>query len=394
MKQVELVSAMGTVVSIDVRTPARTEGFRRSGRGGDPSPPRDRRHVQPVAPRLVGQQADQRRGCARWTAQPRCNGPSMLVGGADGAHRTGSSRRSGGGVPYGDPGPDPDRSGQGLGGSAGQRHPRRPRPAGPCRERRRRCRRCRAGPTPGDPQCAWRIGISDPHHDRRPGRCPSTSTRAPRGWAVATSGTAELGAHVSDPHTGRFPRSVASATAVTSARRLRRRGGRGRTPAPPRWWQRETERRPCWSGLSRHPALEVAAHRERRVRARPARDARTGVREALGRPPRTLLQSGHLTFERNKPRARLASPDSPLHPAPGACHGGDRSRRCRQRAPRRGVAPVPPAGQARCPSRLAVAGLILDPTLDLERRVAGAPGGSRSADREALRSWPTACCRG
>ena len=26
---------------------------------------------------------------------------------------------------------------------------------------------------------------------------------------------AELGAHVSDPHTGRFPRSVASATAVT-----------------------------------------------------------------------------------------------------------------------------------------------------------------------------------
>jgi thiamine biosynthesis lipoprotein len=34
-------------------------------------------------------------------------------------------------------------------------------------------------------------------------------------WAVATSGTAELGAHVSDPHTGRFPRSVVSATAVT-----------------------------------------------------------------------------------------------------------------------------------------------------------------------------------
>jgi thiamine biosynthesis lipoprotein len=33
-------------------------------------------------------------------------------------------------------------------------------------------------------------------------------------WAVATSGTAELGAHVSDPHTGRFPPAVASATTV------------------------------------------------------------------------------------------------------------------------------------------------------------------------------------
>jgi FAD:protein FMN transferase len=67
--------------------------------------------------------------------------------------------------------------------------------------------------TPGDPTCAWRIGIADPSRDRALAGVVTLDQSTPR-WAVATSGTAELGAHVSDPHTGRFPPTVASATTV------------------------------------------------------------------------------------------------------------------------------------------------------------------------------------
>lgn len=64
----------------------------------------------------------------------------------------------------------------------------------------------------GDPQ-AWRIGISDPAH----AGALLGVVELPAGpwrWAVATSGTAERGRHVVDPHTGAFPGAVASATVV------------------------------------------------------------------------------------------------------------------------------------------------------------------------------------
>ena len=68
-------------------------------------------------------------------------------------------------------------------------------------------------PTPGNPASTWRIGISDPHRARALAGVVELDQTASR-WAVATSGTAELGAHVSDPHTGRFMSSSASATVV------------------------------------------------------------------------------------------------------------------------------------------------------------------------------------
>lgn len=68
--------------------------------------------------------------------------------------------------------------------------------------------------TPGNASSAWRIGISDPHRPGELAGAVELDQTASR-WVVATSGTAELGAHVTDPHTGRFLRSVASATAVT-----------------------------------------------------------------------------------------------------------------------------------------------------------------------------------
>lgn len=59
----------------------------------------------------------------------------------------------------------------------------------------------------------WRVGISDP---ARPGEIVATLD-VPRG-AVATSGTAERGAHVLDPRTGRpADGSVASATVVADS---------------------------------------------------------------------------------------------------------------------------------------------------------------------------------
>jgi thiamine biosynthesis lipoprotein len=60
----------------------------------------------------------------------------------------------------------------------------------------------------------WRVGIANPLRPRELAGVVELGPGAPR-WAVATSGLAELGAHVCDPHTGAFPRSIASATAVT-----------------------------------------------------------------------------------------------------------------------------------------------------------------------------------
>ena len=68
--------------------------------------------------------------------------------------------------------------------------------------------------SPGDPGASWHVGISDPHRARTLVGVVTLDREASR-WAVATSGTAELGAHVRDPHTGRAPCAIVSATAVT-----------------------------------------------------------------------------------------------------------------------------------------------------------------------------------
>ena len=66
--------------------------------------------------------------------------------------------------------------------------------------------RLHGGPAPGRP---WRIGIADP---LRPGSVGAVV--AGRDLAVATSGTAERGAHVIDPRTGRPAAALASVTVV------------------------------------------------------------------------------------------------------------------------------------------------------------------------------------
>jgi thiamine biosynthesis lipoprotein len=65
----------------------------------------------------------------------------------------------------------------------------------------------------GDVQCVgdrvWRVGIADPLH---PGRLALVVSG--RDFAVATSGVAERGPHIIDPHTGRPPVGLASITVV------------------------------------------------------------------------------------------------------------------------------------------------------------------------------------
>lgn len=62
---------------------------------------------------------------------------------------------------------------------------------------------------PGTP---WRVGVADP---ARPGRLLTVVTGTDGGpWAVATSGTAERGHHILDPHTGRPAHGLLSATVV------------------------------------------------------------------------------------------------------------------------------------------------------------------------------------
>jgi thiamine biosynthesis lipoprotein len=59
-------------------------------------------------------------------------------------------------------------------------------------------------PAPGR---LWTVGVSDPHH---PGRILDTVTG--RDFAVATSGTAERGTHITDPFTGRPVTHLAGVT--------------------------------------------------------------------------------------------------------------------------------------------------------------------------------------
>lgn len=211
MKQVELVPVMGTVVSIDVRTLVRPEGF------------------EDVVEAVTGRLHEIDDMFSPWR---RDSWVSRLISGelvqedcplevqrvvelsvqmrelTDGFFSPFWRRR-----PYGDPGPDP--TGLVKGWAAQQASDlliARGLPdhvvnaAGDVVVSGRSA--------PGDPDGAWHIGISDPHQDQRLAGVLDLDAGATR-WAVATSGTAELGAHVSDPRTGRFPRTVASATAVT-----------------------------------------------------------------------------------------------------------------------------------------------------------------------------------
>lgn len=61
-------------------------------------------------------------------------------------------------------------------------------------------------PAPGRP---WTVGITDPHNSSQ-----VLTTVSGRDFAVATSGTAERGAHILDPFTGRASTGVASASVI------------------------------------------------------------------------------------------------------------------------------------------------------------------------------------
>ncbi len=66
--------------------------------------------------------------------------------------------------------------------------------------------------SPGEP---WRVGVT---HPLRPGMLAAVVRT--RGGAVATSGTAERGAHIVDPHTGAAVTELASVTVVGPELRL------------------------------------------------------------------------------------------------------------------------------------------------------------------------------
>lgn len=65
---------------------------------------------------------------------------------------------------------------------------------------------CLGNAAPGRP---WRVGVTDP---LRPGRLLGTATG--NRLAVATSGTAERGTHLVDPHSGHRPTTFASITVI------------------------------------------------------------------------------------------------------------------------------------------------------------------------------------
>lgn len=73
---------------------------------------------------------------------------------------------------------------------------------------------CVGEAAPGQP---WRVGIADPH--RAGALAGVVVAPTARAWggklAVATSGSAERGAHITDPHTGRSPSALASVTLVS-----------------------------------------------------------------------------------------------------------------------------------------------------------------------------------
>ena len=211
MKQVGLVSTMGTVVSLDVRTPARPEVLAEA--------------VEAVTTRLRA--IDELFSAWRpdsWVSRlisgdvspldcptevQRVVAVAMELMESTDGYFSPFWRR----LPYGDPGPDP--TGLLKGWAAQQASDVLVSRGLPDHVVNAAGDIVVSGhPAPTDPAIPWRIGISDPHVARALVGVLALDQKASR-WAVATSGTAELGAHVSDPHTGRFPRSLASATAVT-----------------------------------------------------------------------------------------------------------------------------------------------------------------------------------
>ena len=212
MKQVELVSTMGTVVSVDVRTPAHPEALAEA--------------VEAVTARL--QSIDELFSAWRpdsWVSRlisgvvspsdcpaevQQVVAVAMELMESTDEYFSPFWRR----LPYGDPGPDP--TGLVKGWAAQQASDVLVSRGLPDHVVNAAGDIVVSGHSaPDDPALPWRIGISDPHRTRALVGVVTLDQTSSR-WAVATSGTAELGAHVSDPHTGRFPRSVGSATAVAS----------------------------------------------------------------------------------------------------------------------------------------------------------------------------------
>ncbi len=210
MRQVELVSTMGTVVSLDVRTPARPAIVRAA--------------VEEVTRRLEAidaQLSPWRPGSwvsalIRGAVTPAdCPDDVRCVVGVavelraftDGYFSPFWQR-----LPYGEPGPDPTGL---VKGWAAQQVSDVLRDHGlPDHVVNAAGDVVVSGQSdPEEPERRWRVGISDPHRAGALAGLVELGRTTSR-WAVATSGTAQLGAHVSDPHSGRFPVSVASATVV------------------------------------------------------------------------------------------------------------------------------------------------------------------------------------
>lgn len=211
MKHVELVATMGTVVSLDVRATDRPEGF---GEAVEAATDRLRAMDDMFSP-WRGHSWVSRLICGQ--VSPADCPPEVLhvvemamelMELTDGYFSPFWRR-----LPYGDPGPDP--TGLVKGWAAQQVSDILLSHGMPDHVVNAAGDLVVSGrPAPGDPTRVWHIGIIDPARAGVVAGVVELGHGSPR-WAVATSGTAELGAHVSNPHTGRFPRSVVSATAVT-----------------------------------------------------------------------------------------------------------------------------------------------------------------------------------
>jgi FAD:protein FMN transferase len=211
MRQVELVPTMGTVVSLDVRTAARPELVagavaavtrRLQGIDRDFSPWRPGSWVSRLIKGVVVP-ADCPSEVQRVVEV--AVGLVELTGG----YFSPFWRH----LPHGDPGPDP--TGLVKGWAAQQASDILVTHGLPDHVVNCAGDVVVAGqPVPRDPASLWRIGIADARNAGVLAGVIDLDQSTPR-WSVATSGTAELGAHVSDPHTGRFPSSVVSATTVT-----------------------------------------------------------------------------------------------------------------------------------------------------------------------------------
>ena len=211
MKQVHLVHTMGTVVSLDVRTPTSPDAF-------DEAVGAATRRLEAIDEQFSAWRPDS------WVSRLICGkvAPSdcpvevqRVVGVAmdmmeltDGYFSPFWRR-----LPYGDAGPDP--TGLVKGWAAQQASDVLIAHGLPDHVVNAAGDVVVSGsPSPDGAERGWRVGIADPHRTRSlTGAIALEDT--PSRWAVATSGTTELGAHVADPHTGRFPLAVVSATAVT-----------------------------------------------------------------------------------------------------------------------------------------------------------------------------------